>query len=198
MSMLDTVSFSIHYLLDSFRPAPAQTFNIQLVVDLLAAFSQPHPKVCRCFLPWDLRSTSCLSVSHPRHSCLMQENILHVAWLRCCAISIIGLQLGLFKSSFEFTSDGASIRYIEALAPIHKNYRRLVVPPKPDVQCCPHFLGYRLSGRKAGTGVGTCAKKTFHNNPIKHGQKNVPLTTKSNQVSTRYLERLCLLCSSLL
>ena len=146
--MFDAVSFSVHHLLDSFRPALAETFYIQLVVDLLADASEPRPKVCRCLLPWDLRSTSCLPVSNPRHSCLMQKDILHVAWLCCSIVSIVSLQLVLFKTSFEFMSDVAAIWYIETWASIHKHYRRLVIPPKPDVQCCPHLLGYPLLEKK--------------------------------------------------
>ena len=64
-SMFDAVSLSVHYLLDSFRPALAEAFYIQLVVDVLANASQPHPKVCRSLLPWGRRSATCLPVSNP-------------------------------------------------------------------------------------------------------------------------------------
>jgi hypothetical protein len=57
-SVFDAVSLSVDHLLYSFRPTLAESFYIQLFVDLLADASQPHPKVCRSFLPWDLRSTA--------------------------------------------------------------------------------------------------------------------------------------------
>ena len=63
--MFDAVSFSVYYLLHSFWPAFAKTFYIQFVVDLLANASEPRPKLCRCLLPWDLGSTTCLPVPNP-------------------------------------------------------------------------------------------------------------------------------------
>ena len=64
-SMFGAVSLGVHYLLDSFRPALAKAFYIQLVVDVLANAPKPHPKLCRSLLPWGCRSSACLPESNP-------------------------------------------------------------------------------------------------------------------------------------
>ena len=77
----DPTSLRISNVLHTIGQLLAQVFNIMVCVDVLDNASHAGAKLFHCLCPGLPRLRYSLSISDPRHSCLMQHHLLQIARL---------------------------------------------------------------------------------------------------------------------
>jgi len=76
--VVDAVTFGIHYLLHTFVHTSAQTFDVVVLVDILADSTEPLTVLSWCFCPRHSWLRDFLTVPHPSSHCLVKQKVLKV------------------------------------------------------------------------------------------------------------------------
>ena len=73
--MVDAVAFGIHYLLYTFVQTTAQTFDVMVLVDVLADSTEPVTVLSFCLCPGHSWLRDSLPVPHPSNHCLVKQKV---------------------------------------------------------------------------------------------------------------------------